>query len=94
MLLCGSCNRAKSWSCEHCANWKITKETSVCLKCYWQNPESYSHIAEKEVRRIMLQWEADEVKDFDVLEVMAERSQVKLPDFIKQIIAARAEGSK
>ena len=21
MLLCGSCNRAKSWSCEHCENW-------------------------------------------------------------------------
>ena len=21
MLVCGSCNRAKSWSCEHCINW-------------------------------------------------------------------------
>ena len=25
MLLCGSCNRAKSWSCEHCENWKTAK---------------------------------------------------------------------
>ncbi|MBZ0308561.1 MAG: HNH endonuclease [Anaerolineae bacterium] len=25
MLLCGSCNRAKSWSCEHCTNWLETK---------------------------------------------------------------------
>ena len=21
MLLCGSANRAKSWSCQHCVNW-------------------------------------------------------------------------
>ena len=21
MLVCGSCNRAKDWSCEHCGNW-------------------------------------------------------------------------
>lgn len=25
MLICGSCNRAKSWSCENCPNWRGSK---------------------------------------------------------------------
>ena len=35
MLVCGSCNRAKSWSCEHCSNWRETHDESVCRSCYW-----------------------------------------------------------
>ncbi|AUI68090.1 hypothetical protein AL038_18250 [Beggiatoa leptomitoformis] len=31
MPLCGSCNRAKSWSCEHCDNWKTEKSPSLCM---------------------------------------------------------------
>jgi len=34
MLLCASCNRAKSWSCEHCENWNDSKDIEICLKCY------------------------------------------------------------
>lgn len=34
MLLYGSANRAKSWSCEHCENWSIIKDKSICLSCY------------------------------------------------------------
>ena len=45
MLVCGSANRAKSWSCEHCENWNNTKDKSICLSCYWAYPENYSHIA-------------------------------------------------
>lgn len=28
MLLCGSANRAKSWSCEHCVNW-LERKTQI-----------------------------------------------------------------
>ena len=28
-LICGSCNRAKSWSCEHCINWTDEKKIKV-----------------------------------------------------------------
>jgi hypothetical protein len=48
MLLCGSANRAKSWSCEHCENWKKLKKREVCLSCYWAYPENHSHIAMKQ----------------------------------------------
>src|ERR1035437_7795559 len=52
MLLCGSCNRAKSWSCEHCENWKTEKKPSLCMQCYWGSPTNYNHIALKEIRRL------------------------------------------
>ena len=34
MLICGSCNRAKSWSCEHCANWQRFQSSQVCMKYF------------------------------------------------------------
>lgn len=33
MLLSGSANRAKSWSCEHCENWHNLKDRTTCLGC-------------------------------------------------------------
>ena len=59
ILLCGSCNRAKSWSCEHYLNWQ-GRELTVCEECYWAQPTSYTHVATKEVRRLELIWEGDD----------------------------------
>jgi hypothetical protein len=56
MLVCGSCNRAKSWSCEHCTNWQNEKYSQFCLKCYWANPENYVHVALREIRRTDILW--------------------------------------
>jgi hypothetical protein len=56
ILLCGSANRAKSWSCEHCENWKRIKDKSICLSCYWAYPENYTHVAMRPIRRIDLIW--------------------------------------
>lgn len=42
MLLCASCNRAKSWSCEHCPNWH-TKSHKICSQCHWAFPQNYTH---------------------------------------------------
>lgn len=87
MLLCGSCNRAKSWSCEHCGNWKTEKKPPVCMQCYWGSPENYNHIALEQVRRLDLQWNGDEINYYDALKVIADQNGIELPDFIKQIIA-------
>ena len=43
-LVCASCNRRKSWSCEGCSNFS-KKELSVCRSCYWTNPDNYTHLA-------------------------------------------------
>ena len=87
MLLCGSCNRAKSWSCEHCSNCKTQKERLICMTCYWGSPDNYTHLALKNVRRLDLQWDGDEIKYYEALKSIADKYKLELPDFIKQILA-------
>ena len=89
MLLCGSCNRAKSWSCEQCENWQHEKKQALCMQCYWGSPVHYNHIALKEIRRLDLQWTGDDVKHFDSIRMNAEQLNIELPDFIKALIADR-----
>jgi hypothetical protein len=91
MLLCGSANRAKSWSCEHCDNWNSLKEKSICLSCYWAYPEHYEHIAMEQVRRIDLIWEGDDVAIYERLKQKAISLGKELPEFIKEIIHQEIE---
>ena len=86
MLLCGSCNRAKSWSCEHCENWLTGKSDSICTNCYWGNPNNYSHIALKEVRRLDIIWEDKEVKRYEKLKRLAKQNTQSIPNYVKRII--------
>ena len=86
MLLCGSCNRAKSWSCEHCNNWLKNKNAGLCIHCYWSNPEKYTHIALRDVRRLDMQWEGEEVKIYDTIKTIADDKNIELPDFVKKFL--------
>jgi hypothetical protein len=86
MLLCGSCNRAKSWSCEHCDNWQATQKPEICMDCYWGNPEHYIHIATNEIRRLDIHWTGDEVKYYDAIRITAEQNKIELPEFVKNLI--------
>ena len=86
ILLCGSCNRAKSWSCEHCPNWQ-GRELTVCEECYWAQPTSYTHVATKEVRRADLIWEGDdEMGIFSQIAASSTQSQQSIPDYIKGLL--------
>jgi len=87
MLLCGSANRAKSWSCEHCENWKSIKDKNICLSCYWAYPEKYNHVAMRQIRRIDLVWQGEEVAQYDKLKADAEKSGVEIPQFVKDVLA-------
>ncbi|MBD2603590.1 HNH endonuclease [Scytonema hofmannii FACHB-248] len=86
MLLCSSANRAKSWSCEHCENWKSIKDKSICLSCYWVYPESYTHVAMQQVRRIDLMWQGENIEIYERLKQQAVRLNKEIPEFIKEII--------
>lgn len=66
MLLCPSANRAKSWSCEHCPNWR-EKDVKVCATCFWAAPENYSHIAGKPEKHIVITFTGNEIKDYESL---------------------------
>lgn len=64
-LLCGSDNRAKSWSCEHCPNWTV-REVETCRTCYWSDSSDYRHVATQEERREVVVWSGeDEVDEHD-----------------------------
>lgn len=92
MLLCGSCNRAKSWSCEHCANWKIDKKPSACMQCYWGSPENYNHIALESIRRLDVQWSGDEeVSHYDEIKLMAYERGLELHEFVKKMFKDKSQ---
>jgi len=79
MLLCGSANRAKSWSCEHCVNWLDLKNPDVCRSCYWAFPDDYSHIAMREARRADILWTRPEVEVYERLKKRMLQLQKNIP---------------
>lgn len=86
MLLSGSANRAKSWSCEHCANWRDLRDPAICRRCYWAYPEDYDHVAMRQARRADILWTGDEVAIYDRLKKRTEELQKDIPAFIKEIV--------
>ncbi len=86
MLVCGSCNRAKSWSCEHCVNWTDNHDSDVCRNCYWASPLNYVHIALRLIRRIDITWTETEVAQYELLKTLASDANVELPDFVKSAL--------
>ena len=87
MLLCSSCNRAKSWSCENCDNRTGARAPELCKTCYWGNPTEYSHIALLVVRRLDLTWTDEEVSDYDRIVRSSEEAGEELPDFVKGVLS-------
>jgi hypothetical protein len=86
MLVSSTSNRAKSWSCEHCQNWIKDHDYDACRSCYWAFPENYSHVAMREIRRLNLTWQDNEVKDYDNLKEQADKEGSELPDYVKDIL--------
>ena len=86
MLLCGSCNRAKSWSCEHCENWTTDHSREVCETCYWASPGDYAHVALRLIRRLDVTWSGDEVPQYDHLVQLSKRARKDVPAFVKDVL--------
>ena len=92
MLLCPSANRAKSWSCEHCPNWTV-RDPATCRSCYWAYPESYSHVATRDMRRLDIMWTGGEVGVYDDLSATAARQGIDMPDYVKEVLARHVNRS-
>ena len=86
MLLCGSANRAKSWSCGHCVNGLELKDEAICKTCYWASPEEHSHVAMQDVRRADVIWSGGEVEEYDRLKQRAEELRKDVPTYVKEIV--------
>ncbi|WP_103734184.1 HNH endonuclease [Pseudomonas sp. GZJR-8] len=72
MLLSGTAQRKKSWSCEHCQNLTDFRDYSVCASCYWASPEKYTHVAMKQERQVTLTFSGDHLALFDKLRADAD----------------------
>jgi len=92
-LLCGSCQRAKSWSCEHCPNWN-TKTDTVCANCYWAEPVAYTHIATSPEKRVVLVWSGDEIEAFKNLENLATSRSTSVRELIKDLAVKAGSQTK
>ncbi len=86
MLLCGSCNRAKSWSCEHCDNWIKNKDPEICKLCYWAMPDRYKHIAMQEIRRVDIVWKGKEIEVYEALKKQANILKIDIPNYVKRAL--------
>jgi len=88
MLLDASSQRAKSWSCEQCDNFKKLKKEATCRKCFWAFPENYEHVAMKPERRLVLVWSGkDELADFQEAARAASDTGVSLQTLLKNLVA-------
>jgi 5-methylcytosine-specific restriction endonuclease McrA len=87
MLVCGSCNRAKSWSCEHCGNLTEGQRLTVCRSCYWARPDRYMHVALVPCRRLDLVWMGQaHAKTYDQLTRTAARQGKSVHEFALEIL--------
>ena len=87
MLVCGSCNRTKSWACEHCLNWTEKQEVPVCKSCYWANPVDYKHVAMVQSRRADVVWLDRDVREFDEFRESCRRSRETVQEAIRKLVA-------
>ena len=86
MLLCASCNRTKSWTCEHCPNLAEARSAELCSTCYWANPDAHTHVALRAIRRVDVVWSDDEISDYDSVAQLASQKGLNVPDFIKKLL--------
>lgn len=95
MLLSPSANRAKSWTCEHCPNWEH-KDTAFCIGCFWAYPESYTHIAGKNQRQIIVTFTGNEIEDYNGLIKLVglENAEQTIKKLIKEYLPPKSNISK
>jgi HNH endonuclease len=86
MLVCGSCNRSKSWTCEACENWKSGKDPDLCMTCMWGSPDNYEHVALEQRRTLTIAWQGDDVGLYDRLREMAGEAGSEAPDYARDLL--------
>ncbi len=86
MALDGSCNRRKSWACEHCKNFIQIRKVKICKQCYWANSQEHKHVAMQPIRRVDVVWQADECAAFDQFQIKCKREGITLADGLKKLI--------
>lgn len=86
MLLSGAAQRQKSWACEHCQNFLEIKSLQICKSCYWAYPETHTHVAMKEERRVDIVFSGANISKFYILKERAQKNDSSIQDEINNLI--------
>ena len=86
MVLDGTCNRRKSWVCEHCPNLLKYKKVETCQNCYWAYPEEHTHVAMEKLRRLDVVFSGEETQAFDRFRNVAQKQGQSVRDLIKELV--------
>lgn len=86
MLLDASSQRQKSWSCENCRNFTEFLDPALCRTCYWACPESYTHTALIQERRVEIVWRDAEIEQFNRFVEHAKAQGLSFQDYIKKTL--------
>ena len=86
MLLDASSQRSKSWSCEHCENWKSIRDTAICRTCFWAFPEKYAHVAMDGVRRTDVVWRGSDVHLHDRIKDRADAEGITMAEALLRLV--------
>lgn len=87
MLLDASAQRAKSWTCENCENFRTHRNPDICRSCFWAYPESYTHVAMRPERRLDITWSSDEAQVWDAFVDAARKNGMTPQQLVKHLIA-------
>lgn len=85
MLLDAKSQRAKSWACESCENFKTIMDPTNCRRCFWAFPEDYDHVAMQQERRTDVVWKDNDVAVHDALKLEALASGIELPELLRSL---------
>jgi len=91
MVLCGACNRRKSWICEHCPNWLKLKHVQTCQSCYWADPEQHTHVAMEQIRRVDLVFGGEETQKFDEFRRRCKQRGKSVAQGVKEVVIESGE---
>lgn len=86
MLVCATCNRKKSWACEHCNNFSLNKDVSKCESCFWANPINYSHVALQKIKRLELIFTNQNIDVFNNIDRQAKKEGTSLNSYIFEVL--------
>jgi hypothetical protein len=92
MLLDASSQRAKSWSCEKCANIE-RRDVDVCRSCYWASPEEYTHIALQNIRRTDIVWQEADVEVYDAIKVATDKRGISVREALLELARHKVKDS-
>jgi len=85
-MVCASCNRAKSWTCEtECPNWGW-QDPDVCSTCMWAAPAGYEHIATRQRRQVTITWNDGDVASYLRLRQAALEAGEELPPYLRGLL--------